>query len=111
MKLSWGKLTLPGLKQVFRQRNSKGQYVKDIIALHEEKVKGEPLLKKVMQNGQILADMPTLKDLRTATAKNLADLHQKHKKLTHAPTYPVELSPRLRRIKKELTRQLKRAKT
>jgi len=110
MKLSRGKLTLPGLKQVFRQRNSKGQYVKDIIALEGEKVKGEPLLKKVMQNGQILGDMPTLLDLRNATAKNLVDLHQKHKKLTHASTYPVEPSPRLRRIKKELTRQLK-AKT
>lgn len=111
MKLSRGKLTLPGLKQVFRQRNSKGQYVKDIIALHEEKVKGEPLLKKVMQNGQILGDMPTLLHLRNATAKNLADLPQKHKKLTHAPTYPVELSPHLKRIKKELTHQLKKAKT
>jgi len=107
MKLSLGKLTLPGLKQVFRQRNRKGQYVKDIIALHDEKVNGEPLLKKVMQNGQILGDMPTLLDLRTATAKNLADLHRKHKKLTHAPTYSVELSPHLKRIKKELTRQLK----
>jgi nicotinic acid phosphoribosyltransferase len=32
-------------------------------------------------------------------------------RLTHAPTYVIELSPHLKRIQKELTRRLKKAKT
>jgi nicotinate phosphoribosyltransferase len=106
MKLSKGKLTLPGMKQVFRQRNDKGQYTQDTISLDDEKVKGQPLVLKVMENGQIAYSLPSLKDIRASAAKNLADLPEKYRKLRNAPRYPVRLSPKLKEIKKQLTQQL-----
>jgi nicotinate phosphoribosyltransferase len=50
MKLSTGKATLPGRKQVFR-RYSEGRMFEDIIALAGEHVEGEPLLEEVMSGG------------------------------------------------------------
>ncbi|MBI5229444.1 nicotinate phosphoribosyltransferase, partial [Candidatus Micrarchaeota archaeon] len=64
MKLSKGKVTLPGRKQVFRVKDDSGNFVRDIIALHNEKVEGEPLLVKVMEKGKIVYDLPTLEDVR-----------------------------------------------
>ncbi len=42
MKLSRGKMTLPGRKQVFRQMKER-KYLKDIIGLDGERIKGKPL--------------------------------------------------------------------
>jgi nicotinate phosphoribosyltransferase len=111
MKLSKGKITLPGKKQVFRQMNKRGNYVKDVIGLEHEKVGGEPLLEKVMENGQITCDMPTLEQIRAAASKNLAEFPDRCKKLTCAPVYPVELSRELSRIKNQLIRQLKNSES
>jgi nicotinate phosphoribosyltransferase len=111
MKLSRGKLTLPGKKQIFRRMNRKGRYVKDIIGLEHEKVRGKPLLEKVMENGHITHDMPTLEEIRTVALKNLAEFPDRCKKLTHAPVYPVELSRELSKIKNDLMRQLKNSES
>jgi len=107
MKLSKGKITLPGKKQIFRQRDRKGKYVKDIVGLEDEKIRGESLLAKVMENGKMVYDVPTLTEIRNATLKNLSELPDKYKKLTHAPSYPVELSHDLSKIKGQLTSQLR----
>jgi nicotinate phosphoribosyltransferase len=107
MKLSKGKITLPGKKQIFRQRDRKGKYVKDIVGLEDEKIKGEPLLAKVMENGKIVHDVPTLTEIRNATLENLSELPNKYKKLVRAPSYPVELSHALSKITNQLTSQLK----
>jgi nicotinate phosphoribosyltransferase len=111
MKLSKGKITLPGKKQVFRQMNKKGRYVKDVIGLEHEKVRGEPLLEKVMENGHITHDMPTLGEIRTVALKNLAEFPDRCKNLKHAPVYPVELSRELSKIKNHLMRQLKNSES
>jgi nicotinate phosphoribosyltransferase len=106
MKLSKSKLTLPGMKQVFRQRNGKGQYILDTIGLEDEKVKGQPLLQKIMENGRIVCNLPSLEDIRASAAKNLADLPEKYRKLRNAPRYPVRLSRKLKEIKKQVMQQL-----
>ncbi len=108
MKLSKGKITLPGKKQIFRRRNKEGKYLKDIIGLENEKVNGEPLLVKVMEKGRITYDVPMLEETRRVTLRNLSLLPDKYKKLADAPLYPVELSSTLRKIRNELERQLKR---
>lgn len=107
MKLSRGKITLPGKKQIFRQSDKKGKCVKDIVGLEDEKIGGEPLLKRVMENGKIVCGVPTLREMRNATLKNLSELPDKYKKLTHAPLYPVVLSHELSKIKDQLTSQLR----
>lgn len=107
MKLSKGKITLPGRKQIFRKRNKGGRYLKDIIGLENEKVHGEPLLVKVMEKGRITYDFPKLEEIRRVTLRNLSLLPDKYKKLASAPSYPVELSATLRKIRNQLERQLK----
>jgi nicotinate phosphoribosyltransferase len=106
MKLSEGKATLPGRKQVFRFKDKNGNFEKDVIALADEKVKGEPLLVKVMENGEITYDLPSLDEIRATASENLSKLPEKYKKLMDAPTYPVELSQALEDLIKKLKRRL-----
>ncbi len=108
MKLSKGKITLPGRKQVFRFKDSKGAYVKDRIALADEKVEAEPLLLKVMEKGKILVDLPALSVIRASAERNLGQLPAKYKKFTDAPLYPVELSKALDDLVKCLTAKIRK---
>lgn len=106
MKLSEGKITLPGRKQVFRLKDDGGNYRKDVIALDNENLAGEPMLIKVMEKGQITYDFPTLTEIRAAAQENLSKLPRKYKKLVKPPAYPVELSKvledQVEQLKKEL---------
>src|SRR3990170_3603433 len=106
MKLSEGKATLPGRKQVFRFKDKNGNFEKDVIALADERVKGEPLLVKVMENGEITYDLPSLDEIRATASENLSKLPEKYKKLTNAPTYPVVLSQDLENLIRKLKRKL-----
>jgi nicotinate phosphoribosyltransferase len=106
MKLSEDKVTLPGRKQVYRLKDKKGNFRKDIIALDAEKVNGEPLLVKVMEKGEITYDLPALDEIRAAAARNLSKLPEKYKTLTGAPEYPVELSQNLERLIRKLKKKI-----
>jgi nicotinate phosphoribosyltransferase len=108
MKLSKGKITLPGRKQVFRVNDKDGDFIKDIIAVHDERIEGEPLLLKVMKEGEIVYDLPTLEDVRKRAIENLSKLPEEIKKLKKAKRYTVTLSPKLRKLQKELTNELKK---
>jgi nicotinate phosphoribosyltransferase len=106
MKLSEGKATLPGRKQVFRFKDKKGFFAKDVIALADEKMEGAPLLVKVMENGKITHALPSLSDIRAAASESLSKLPEKYKKLTGAPPYPVKLSQALEDLIRKLRRKL-----
>ena len=108
MKLSKGKATLPGRKQVFRFKDERSNFVKDVIALEDEKVNGEPLLVKVMEKGKIVYDLPSLEEIRKRALESLSKLPEKYKKLKGAPRYPVELSLGLKKLMKELRGKLKK---
>ena len=108
MKLSEGKVTLPGRKQVYRFKDENGNFSNDLIALVGEKVEGEPLLIKVMEKGKITCNLPSLNEIRAIAAKNLSKLPPQYKKLTNAPPYPVELSQDLENLIKELKRKLRK---
>jgi nicotinate phosphoribosyltransferase len=109
MKLSQGKITLPGRKQVFRIKDKKGNFLRDIIALDDErKIVGEPLLIKVMEEGELVYDLPSLEEIRKRASDNISRLPEKYKKLKGAPRYPVELSRGLRKLMRELTERIKR---
>jgi len=106
MKLSKGKITLPGRKQVYRFKNKDGSFEKDVIALTDESVEGEPLLVKVMEKGKLIYRLPSLDEIRANAAENLSKLPDDYKALTGAPVYPVELSRNLQNLIKTLKRQL-----
>jgi nicotinate phosphoribosyltransferase len=108
MKLSVGKVTLPGRKQVYRFKDANGNFSGDMIALADEKVKGEPLLVKVMEKGEIIYDLPSLDEIRVAAAENLSKLPAKYKELTGAPAYPVKLSQDLEKLIKNLEQKLRK---
>jgi nicotinate phosphoribosyltransferase len=108
MKLSEGKNTLPGRKQVFRFKNKQGDYTKDVIALADEKVNGEPLLTKVMAKGIRICDSPTLENIRKFASENLSFLPAKYRQTTNPPIYPVELSDALKALVTKLKRQITR---
>ncbi len=106
MKLSKDKITLPGRKQVYRFKNEKGSFEKDLIALSDEKVKGEPLLVKVMDKGKIIYSLPTINEIRNIAAENISKLPAEFKTLTNAPIYPVELSQKLQNLIEAIKSQL-----
>jgi nicotinate phosphoribosyltransferase len=98
MKLSKDKITLPGRKQVYRFKGVDGMFKGDAIALADEKLEDEPLLVKVMENGKLNYDLPSLNEIRTKAAENLSKLPDEFKVLTNAPVYPVELSQKLQAL-------------
>ncbi|MBS7616630.1 nicotinate phosphoribosyltransferase [Candidatus Bathyarchaeota archaeon] len=108
MKLSEGKATLPGRKQVFRFKDKNGNFVKDVIALDGENLDGEQLLVKVMEKGKIIYEMPSLEQIRKRALENVACLPDKYKRLKGAARYPVLLSPKLKKLMKELVETLRR---
>jgi len=107
MKLSEGKLTLPGKKQIYRQRDRQGKYAKDIIGLEDEDIEGDRLLKKFMERGQIVREMPSLEQVRKETLKNLLGLPEKFKRLKSALSYTVDLSLKLRTMRNEMESRLR----
>jgi nicotinate phosphoribosyltransferase len=106
MKLSEGKVTLPGRKQVYRFKNVNGSFAGDMITLADEKVKGDPLLIKVMEKGDLTCNLPSLDEIRAVAAENLKKLPAQYKKLTDAPAYPVTLSQDLEKLMKKVKRKL-----
>ena len=106
MKLSKDKITLPGRKQVYRFSNEDGTFRKDVIALANEKVEGEPLLVKVMEGGRLVYDLPRLDEIRVRAAESLRKLPLQYQELTNASVYPVELSQKLQDLIEKTRLQL-----
>ena len=59
MKLSENKISLPGKKQVFRiEKNNK--YIKDIIGIENENIKGKKMLIPYIKNGKLIKKLPSI---------------------------------------------------
>jgi nicotinate phosphoribosyltransferase len=107
MKLSAGKRSLPGRKQVFREFRD-GVAVRDIIARHGETLPGVPLLEPFMRSGRRLATQSIdLRDIRAYAKAQLAALPPHLRKL-HAqePRYEVAISDALARYERETYERL-----
>jgi hypothetical protein len=61
-----------------------------------------------MEKGSVVYGLPSLSKMREGASRNLSRLPDRYKKLRNAPTYPVELSPKLKKIKRALTNQLRK---
>lgn len=88
MKMSAGKRTLPGRKQVFRTPEG------DTVALAREDLPGEPLLRQVMRGGRRVLPRPSLAATRQEAAVRIAALPAPLRGLG-AAGFPVGLSPGL----------------
>lgn len=95
------KTTLPGVMQVFRGLDEKGNYVADVTGLADEQVqipgavRTEPLLQPFWENGQH-SPIPSIEKQKAFVAdqmKRFPDLHN----------YPTSLSAQLTRLRDDLT--------
>ena len=104
MKLSEGKMSLPGSKQIFRRRDEDGSLSSDIIGLQEEAgpVNVEPLLQEVMADGVRISPSSTATELRDSFRDEFASLASRFKNLHRPPQFPVSISPRLQRMTAEV---------
>ncbi|MCL6553329.1 MAG: nicotinate phosphoribosyltransferase [Firmicutes bacterium] len=106
IKLSAGKATLPGRKQVWRKLDAEGQPTADLIALHDEPAPPDhvPLLVPVMEGGRRLWAEP-LPAIRQRCTERLAALPEELRGLEDAMRYPVALSAALLDLRDRMWRQ------
>ena len=97
IKHSTGKATLPGRKQVFRQRDASGLALRDVLARADERHDGEPLLVQVMRGGERLpAGEESLEHARERAASGVERLPERLRALQDAsPPYEVVVSDAL----------------
>ena len=100
-KLSPGKITLAGEKQIFRRRDAAGMYLEDIIACREETIAdASPLLEPVMVNGKKTQATVALPDIRENFARHFERLDPRYKAIARHETFPVKISDRLNALQK-----------
>ena len=106
-KLSPGKKTLPGPKQVFRFTDSDGRYERDVIATagHAEPG-GAPLLREAMREGDRTCPARPLDELRHHFARDIEKLPAAHRALRSPDPYRVESSARLEDLHASVDRRL-----
>ena len=104
MKLSEGKMSLPGAKQIFRRRDDDGSLSGDIIGLQEESgpVNAETLLQEAMVDGVRIAPSNTATQLRDSFRDEFAFLSPRFKNLHRPPAFPVAISSRLQQMTAEV---------
>jgi nicotinate phosphoribosyltransferase len=96
LKLSPGKITAPGPKQVFRR----GGMRRDLVALRSEVCPSgcRPILEQVMAGGRRVRARDTLAAARARFREDLAELPASARALESPVAPPVELSEPLRRL-------------
>ncbi len=97
-KLSEGKATWPGRKQVFRRFDAEGRPAGDILTLVDDRQEGTALLQPVMRGGRTIAALPSLPESRAATLEHLASLPPALAALEQVPAYPVTVSAALKAL-------------
>ncbi len=104
-KRSQGKATWPGKKQVFRTFDAQGKIQEDHLAMEDESLPGEPLLKPCMRQGKRLSPPAPLEQSRTHAARQLDQLPEALRSLESAPPYPVHISQKIRDLADRLDQQ------
>lgn len=95
-KLSPGKQTWPGPKQVFRERDAHGEMTGDCITLADDVIPGEPLLHEVMRHGHRVLELPRLSAIREFCRERIAELPSAVRNLAEGESnYRVRVSPRV----------------
>ncbi len=108
LKLSPGKASFPGLKQVFRHESPDGHALRDTLGLHGEELEGRPLSERVMRGGEREKPTPSLDAIRAYAAEQIAALPPQIRAIEPAkPPYPVKISTKLESYTEEVRAYLK----
>jgi nicotinate phosphoribosyltransferase len=100
-KLSEGKVTWPGRKQVWRAYDAQGRMQGDMLSIESDRQNGETLIQQVMRGGKRIAPAPTLAQMRERAARDLARLPEPLKRLEPGGTYEVTISDALKALARE----------
>jgi len=107
LKLSTGKSSWPGRKQLFRVKDSHGQAQGDTIGLRDEELPGERLLQEVMHNGKMMAGYPSLPELRDIFVREFAALPESVRALRRPSRFPVEFSAKLKSLREQIAGKIR----
>jgi nicotinate phosphoribosyltransferase len=89
MKVTSTKQTDPGAHQVFRLAD------RDVVALWDEQLDGEPLLGEVMRGGEVVVDLPALDEIRSRCRARVDALPAEVRRINAPQQWTVERSPQL----------------
>ena len=106
MKLSKGKVTFPGRKQVYRFADKRGFFARDCLALENEKINAKPLLVKVLDRGRLVYRIPSLEKIRRGVWQQLKKFPRPIKEVYSGYRYPVAASNKLKKLTSDLSRKL-----
>lgn len=103
-KLSPGKTTLAGEKQIFRAYDENGGMAGDVIGCRDEVVPGSvPLLETVMESGKRAGASPSLDTIRDHFQTGFSALGKSYKDLRRPGQYPVKISSALDKLQEGCT--------
>ncbi|HSF04995.1 MAG TPA: nicotinate phosphoribosyltransferase [Methylomirabilota bacterium] len=104
LKLSAGKATWAGEKQVYRFRADDGSLAGDVLALRDEPAPAgaEPVLRTVMRGGKLVEPWPSLPVIRDHARAQIAALPDAVRRLRDPAGYEVRYSERLRSAQRAL---------
>ncbi len=103
-KLSPGKMSLPGKKQVYRKHNKKGKIELDTIGLADEKL-DNPLLTEYIKRGKLVRQLPTLDELKMYVDNQILALPDNLKSITKRNQFSVKISQKIDSILEEIKRK------
>lgn len=106
-KLSAGKTTWPGRKQVWRKYGPDGRMARDILSTTDDVREGEPLLQPMMRAGRRILPSPTLPEIRARADSNLSLMPEPLRNL-HPHIHPIEVGDGLIRLTEEVDLRLAR---
>lgn len=108
LKLSSGKKTWIGRKQVYRHRGADGQMSHDSVCLLDAgNPGGEPLLELVMRNGKPVCEPEPLDTIRKRFAQERENLPDKYRLIRAPAQYPVEVCEALRELDAAAVRKVR----
>lgn len=124
------KSTNPGIKQLHRFYDRKGQPIADLVSLEDEVIEEggsytfyhpaidyrhfrlenarniEPLIQQVMKDGKRCKELPSLSDIQGRTKAQLTCLDETYKRIINPHIYKVSISSKLKDLKQEILRRV-----
>jgi nicotinate phosphoribosyltransferase len=105
-KLSLGKATWPGRKQVWRRYGADGRMTGDTVSLESDRLEGDRLLELVMKEGKRVAPRTSLAASRAQAAAELKRLPEALRTLVAGTEYSVEVAKALKDYTGDVDRRL-----
>ena len=123
------KVTLPGIKKIYRYFNGEGKFYADCIALNDEdevelmvhpfdiykkcslkELKREEILQQVMNNGEIIMEKKSVNEIASYVEFRFSQLPDEHKRFEFPHIYKVGISPKLLELRDNLIQKNKEGK-